>query len=205
MSTSALIKTASETDEQALISGGLQANDNNSCDSNYSDQLTLESTNSGTTSLNLDSEISNLSHEDLCEITQSSLRRLIAADALLSDLPGDVTTEEVLAQVAVVHGQSITVTVLRYSESPLNVVIQQRGSTVLDLKKAIQRSFTLKQQRQRSRTKISWRYLWRTYNLKNVATGAVMWNNKKLVADYDVVNKSEVTFVKKLRKERSES
>ncbi|XP_060533589.1 carbohydrate sulfotransferase 11 [Cylas formicarius] len=71
----------------------------------------------------LDRDIESLSHEDLCEITQSSLRRLIASDPLLSDLPVDVITEEVHAQIAVIQGQSITVTIGRYSETPLNVVI----------------------------------------------------------------------------------
>lgn len=68
-------------------------------------------------------EIENLSHEDLCEITQSSLRRLLASDPLLSDLPSDVTTEEVLSQIAVTQGQSITVTILRNLETPLSVVV----------------------------------------------------------------------------------
>lgn len=71
----------------------------------------------------LDEEIENLSHEDLLEITESSLKRLITADPLLSDLPADVTVEEVLAQIAVAQGQSITITVTRYSESPLSVVV----------------------------------------------------------------------------------
>lgn len=75
--------------------------------------------------LSLDEEIENLSHEDLLEITQSTLRRLITADPLLSDLPADVTTEEVLAQIAVAQGQSITVVVTRYSETPLNVVVSE--------------------------------------------------------------------------------
>lgn len=75
----------------------------------------------------LDEEIENLSHEDLLEITESSLKRLITADPLLSDLPADVTVEEVLAQIAVAQGQSITVTVIRYSESPLNVVVSTRA------------------------------------------------------------------------------
>lgn len=44
---------------------------------------------------NLDEDIDNLSHEDLLEITQSSVKRLIASDPLLSDLPVDVTPEEV--------------------------------------------------------------------------------------------------------------
>ncbi|XP_045468521.1 carbohydrate sulfotransferase 11 isoform X3 [Harmonia axyridis] len=73
--------------------------------------------------LDLDKEIENLSHEDLLEITQSILKRLIAADSLLKDLPLDVTTEEVLSQIAVEQGQSITVTVLRGSDSPVDVVV----------------------------------------------------------------------------------
>lgn len=75
---------------------------------------------------NFEEAVENLSHEDLCEITQSSLRRLIASDPLLSDLPEDVTTEEVLSQIAVVQGQSITVTVLRNFESPLYVVVRTK-------------------------------------------------------------------------------
>lgn len=74
-------------------------------------------------SLSLSEEIENLSHEDLCEITQSALRRLITTDPLLCDLPGDVTTEEVLSQIAVAQGQSITVTLIRHSETPLQVVV----------------------------------------------------------------------------------
>ncbi|XP_074034605.1 carbohydrate sulfotransferase 11 isoform X2 [Leptinotarsa decemlineata] len=71
----------------------------------------------------LEEEIDKLSHEDILEISQSSLRRLITADPLLSDLPVDVTLEEVLAQIAVAQGQSITVIVTRYSESSLHVVV----------------------------------------------------------------------------------
>lgn len=48
---------------------------------------------------NLDEAIENLSHEDLLEITQSSIKRLIASDSLLSDLPVDVTPEEVIVKL----------------------------------------------------------------------------------------------------------
>ncbi|KAJ8982223.1 hypothetical protein NQ317_013525 [Molorchus minor] len=122
----------------------------------------------------LDEEIEDLSHEDKLEITQSSLRRLIASDPLFSDLPVDVTTDEVLAQIAVAQGQSITVTVTRYSETPLNVVIAQKGTTVLDLKKAIRRT----------KTKLSWRYVWRTYSLQNVDNGRVMSDDRREVSEY---------------------
>lgn len=146
----------------------------------------------------LQEQLESLSHEELLEITESSLRRLIASDALLKDLPVDVTIEEVNAQVAVVRGQSITVTILRSHEAPLNVVIPQIGTTVLALKKAIERSFNLKQKRLKSRTKISWRYVWRTYHLQ--VDGRTMRNGNELVATYGVRNKSEISFVKRLRK-----
>lgn len=152
----------------------------------------------------LDEAIENLSHEDLLEITQSSIKRLIASDPILSDLPVDVTPEEVLAQIAVIQGQSITVTILRYSESPLNVVIPQQNTTVLDLKKAIKRSFTLKQQRQKSKTKVSWKYVWKTFWLQNIANGKVLKNDKELVSQYGIVNKSELRFVKRLSKNKGE-
>lgn len=151
----------------------------------------------------LEEEIDTLSHEDLLEITQSSLRRLIASDPLLNDLPVDVTVEEVLAQIAVAHGQSITVTILRYSESPLSVVIAQKGTTVLDLKKAIKRAFTLRQQRQRIKTKISWKYVWRAFYLQNVENGKVMRDDNKDVAEYGIVNRSNIRFVKRLRNKSS--
>ncbi|XP_050316177.1 U11/U12 small nuclear ribonucleoprotein 25 kDa protein-like [Anthonomus grandis grandis] len=137
----------------------------------------------------IDEDIENLSHEDLLEITSSSIKRLIASDPLFSDLPVDVTPEEVLAQIAVIQGQSITVTVLRYSESPLSVVIPQQKTTVLDLKKSIKRHFTLKQQRQRSKTKISWKYVWKTYWLQNIANGKILKNDGELVSNYGIVNR----------------
>ncbi|KAL3271518.1 hypothetical protein HHI36_021997 [Cryptolaemus montrouzieri] len=143
----------------------------------------------------LDKEIENLTHEDLLEITQSSLKRLIAADSLLKDLPFDVTTDEVLSQVAVVQGQSITVTILRHSESPLNVVIPQQGATVKDLKQAIQRCFALKQQRSRIKTKISWKYVWKAYSLQH--EGMTLKRNCDLVSKYGVTNRSELRFVKR--------
>lgn len=63
-----------------------------------------------------------------------------------------------------------------------------------DLKKAIQRTFNLKQQRLKSKTKISWRYVWRTYHLQYDVHA--MKDDKELVANYGVRNKSEIRFVK---------
>lgn len=78
---------------------------------------------------NLDEQMENMSHEDLMEISQSALKRILATDSLLSDLPGDVTVDEVVSQIAVAHGQSITVTLLRHAENPLSVVVSIGSET----------------------------------------------------------------------------
>lgn len=42
---------------------------------------------------------STLTHDELLEITQSSLYTLTKCDSLLSDLPSDIILEEILSQV----------------------------------------------------------------------------------------------------------
>lgn len=158
----------------------------------------------------LEKEIQTLSHDDICEITLSTLRTLLASDKLLDDLPADVTIEEVNSQIAVAQGQSITVQILRNSEGSINVVIPQASCTVYDLKKAVQRSFELKQQRSKSRNKISWHYIWKTYLLKNddytssdenddQSLGSLMYHDSNLVSSHGVQNKSKIRFIKRLR------
>lgn len=46
------------------------------------------------------SEHSLKSHKALCEITESSLRDILSADALLDDIPYDIAIEEVQSQVS---------------------------------------------------------------------------------------------------------
>lgn len=82
-------------------------------------------------------------------------------------------------------------------------MIPQQNTTVLDLKKAIKRSFLLKQQRQKSKTKISWKYIWKTFWLQNTANGKVLKNDKELVSNYDVINRTELRFVKRLSKSKT--
>lgn len=76
--------------------------------------------------------------------------------------------------------------------------IPQQNTTVLDLKKAIQRAFTLRQKRQHSKTKISWKYIWETYNLQ--FKSEVLRDDNALVSEYSIKNKSDIKFIKKLRK-----
>lgn len=41
----------------------------------------------------------DLNHQELCELTTSTLSRILSTDPLMSDLPGDIHLEEIQAQV----------------------------------------------------------------------------------------------------------
>lgn len=56
----------------------------------------------------------------------------------------------------------------------------------------------MRQIRQKSKTKISWRYIWKTYYLQHGTE--IMRNDNELVANYGVRNRSEIQFVKRLTK-----
>jgi U11/U12 small nuclear ribonucleoprotein SNRNP25 len=149
------------------------------------------------------SEPEVLSHQELLEITRKTLTVILKQDPLLSDLPSGVTLEEVQAQIALEHGQSMTVFVVRDDGEEMPVVVQQQGATVMDLKHAIRRYFTLKLTRyQQSSVKISWRYVWHTNWL--VHEGCKLKDDNALLADIGIRNKSRVSFIKHLR-QRGES
>lgn len=75
--------------------------------------------------------------------------------------------------------------------------IPECGSNVLDLKKAIKRHFELQQIRKKDKTKISWKYIWRTYHLQ--LENRDLDNDKILLKDYGLRNYSQVNFIKKRR------
>lgn len=92
----------------------------------------------------------SLSHDELLEVTKSSLCTLMSCDPLLNDLPLDIITEEILLLVnphsfmainknyvgffvlilnlisfktAVEHGRSITIFISRENEPKLKVIV----------------------------------------------------------------------------------
>ncbi|KAG8273691.1 U11/U12 small nuclear ribonucleoprotein [Homalodisca vitripennis] len=65
--------------------------------------------------------------KELIEITKTTLNEVIQKDSLLSDLPLDVTVEEVNAQIALEHGQSMTIFVVRADGEELPVVVSTRA------------------------------------------------------------------------------
>ncbi|XP_060219878.1 U11/U12 small nuclear ribonucleoprotein 25 kDa protein isoform X2 [Meriones unguiculatus] len=104
---------------------------------------------------------------------------MVVQDPLLCDLPIQVTLEEVNSQIALEYGQAMTVRVCKMDGEVMPVVVVQ-NATVLDLKKAIQRS-----------------YVWRTYHL--ISAGEKLTEDRKKLRDYGIRNRDEVSFIKKLR------
>ncbi|XP_028172006.1 U11/U12 small nuclear ribonucleoprotein 25 kDa protein-like [Ostrinia furnacalis] len=141
-----------------------------------------------------------LSHDDLIEVTNSSITALLKSDTLLCDLPSDVILEEVISQIAVEHGQSITINVSREDEPALKVIVPQ-NATVIELKKAIARHFEIYQSRMRSKVKISWKYIWKTYDLNY--DGIILDSDYSHIDDYGVCNKVTLTFKKRKKKKKN--
>ncbi|XP_023946480.2 U11/U12 small nuclear ribonucleoprotein 25 kDa protein isoform X1 [Bicyclus anynana] len=138
-----------------------------------------------------------LSHDDLLEITKSSLVNLLRSDSLLSDLPSDIILEEIISLTAVEHGQSISITIFRENEPSLKVIVAQ-NATVRELKKAIARHFEIHQQRTGNKVKISWKYIWRTYDLS--FDSIILDDNSSFISNYGVTNKVTLNFKKKRKK-----
>ncbi|XP_028904521.1 U11/U12 small nuclear ribonucleoprotein 25 kDa protein isoform X1 [Ornithorhynchus anatinus] len=108
-------------------------------------------------------EEETLPHAEVVDVFQEGLA-MIVQDPLLCDLPIQVTLEEINSQIALEYGQAMTVRVCKVDEEVIPVVVVQ-NATVLDLKKAIQRSVQLRQEREGGTQHISWSYVWRTYHL----------------------------------------
>ncbi|XP_032834289.2 U11/U12 small nuclear ribonucleoprotein 25 kDa protein [Petromyzon marinus] len=137
-----------------------------------------------------------MSHTQFLDVFQEGMARILQ-DPLLCDLPVGVTLEEIRSQIALEHGRAMTVRVVRGDGDILPVVVQQDAS-VLDLKKALRRHMQLKMERESRTRLVSWRYVWRTYHL--VFEGHQLLDDSKLLKDYGIRNRDEVTFGKTLRK-----
>nr|XP_018909107.1 PREDICTED: U11/U12 small nuclear ribonucleoprotein 25 kDa protein-like [Bemisia tabaci] len=144
-----------------------------------------------------DLDVENLTHEELLEITRRTVNDIVAADRFLKVLPQDVTLDEVNSAIAVHYGQSITILVERNDDVTLSVTVPQRDSTVLDLKKRIKTTMMLYLRRHKIDTKVSWRYIWRTYSLS--FNGVKLNDDRAQLHKLGIVHHSTVKFVKKLR------
>ncbi|XP_002731950.1 U11/U12 small nuclear ribonucleoprotein 25 kDa protein-like [Saccoglossus kowalevskii] len=144
---------------------------------------------------NHDAEESTVSHKRAMEIFNDGMKEILQ-DPLLSDLPLDVTEEEINHQIALEYGQALTVKVRKQNGEVIPVVVLQ-GATVRDLRNAIKRHFTMKLEREGGNKFISWRYIWKTYWLCFEEEKLTEINKK--IKDYGIRNRDEVTFVKRYR------
>ncbi|XP_053328105.1 U11/U12 small nuclear ribonucleoprotein 25 kDa protein [Spea bombifrons] len=140
-------------------------------------------------------DLEEVPHAEVVDIFQEGLAMLVQ-DPLLCDLPIQVTLEEVHSQIALEFGQAMTVRICKADGEMMPVVVVQTA-TVLDLKRAIQRYTQLKHQREGGVQHISWKYIWRTYNLS--FSGLKLENDNKSLREYGIKNRDEVVFVKKLK------
>ncbi|XP_060082167.1 U11/U12 small nuclear ribonucleoprotein 25 kDa protein-like [Ylistrum balloti] len=137
-----------------------------------------------------------LSHVEAMSQVESVMANLITEDPLLSDLPPQVTLEEVNSCVALEYGQAMVVNVRRADDEVMAVVVTQ-NATVLDLKHAIKRYITLKQIRNGGKLHLSWKYIWKRYWL--YFNSQKLSDNRKSLKEYEIRNKDEVTFIKRLK------
>lgn len=162
--------------------------------------------------------------EQLCEIhrnlrysTKERLQSILDATPLLRDFNGDVTHDEIAAEIAIIKGDAIKIYVTREPYQRLKVIVS-RTNTISELKSAIKRSFNALQNRLRLKSandetsskrsskrvepiaNISWKYIWQTYYLRH--NGAALISNEKTLAEYNVRNKDILDFVKKIKVDR---
>lgn len=151
-------------------------------------------------------------HRNLRNKTKERLQSLFDATSLLRDFTGDVTPDEIAAEISIIKGDSIKVYIERGPHQRLKVIVS-RTSKLSELKSAFRRTFLALKQRQKNakHTKrsdkrsepfanISWKYIWRTYYLRH--NGIALTDNDKLLTDYGVSNKDSLDFVKITKIER---
>lgn len=64
-----------------------------------------------------------ISHEKLKDLTSQILNEVLDQDSVLGDLPNNVTLDEVALQIAVHHGQAITVYLERFDGIVVPIVV----------------------------------------------------------------------------------
>lgn len=159
------------------------------------------------------------SHQKLRYETRERLKHLLAVTPSLRDLNCDITPDEITAEIAIIHGDSIKVYVTREPYHKLKVIVP-KTATVRDFKVAVRRCFNASQNRQRAlndETKddikcierryiepivsnISWKYIWRTFYLQSDTD--ILMDDEKTLDDYNIHNKCVLKFVKKIKIDR---
>ena len=143
------------------------------------------------------------SHEEAVQFVKQSLNGLLTADPLLSDLPPNVTLEEVRLLIAHEHGQAIRVVLEREDRTFLPVIVL-RDATIRELKRAVEKATELKLSRdieekpdRPPKKSLNWKYVWKSYYLS--ADGRKLKDDDATHKDCSINNNDRLCFVKRLR------
>ncbi|XP_058808660.1 U11/U12 small nuclear ribonucleoprotein 25 kDa protein-like [Phymastichus coffea] len=141
-----------------------------------------------------------LSHEALIKLTKEAIAGIIETDPLLKDLRKDSTSEEIKAATAVAQGQAIQLKLDRGPLKSLIIVVPRKNTTILDLKKAIQRHTNVALRREGINKKISWKHVWKKYHL--CFDYLRLTDDSEPIDNYGIVNDSELRYAKKRREKK---
>ena len=134
--------------------------------------------------------------ESFCSLMETYEEQLdeLLGDPLLSDLPQDVTLEELKSALALEYGQAMTVNVKRDDGNVMKVIVDQEA-TLGCLKRGVRRFTELQMSRNNKNVNLSWKYVWKTYIL--AFDGTKLLENDKKLKDCGVTNHCELYFLKR--------
>ena len=78
----------------------------------------------GSKSEDCERESAGFSHDVLVKLTKEAIAKIIESDPFFKHLPLDPTVDEIKAQIAVVHGQAITLYLDRTPLPRLSIVVR---------------------------------------------------------------------------------
>lgn len=87
-------------------------------------------------------------HEILVRDTELKLQQILQSDEILSDIPCDVTPEELLGEIAIANGYATTIYVERDGLSTLTIILPQKHPTIANLKRAIESTARVQHKRE---------------------------------------------------------
>ncbi|XP_057309971.1 U11/U12 small nuclear ribonucleoprotein 25 kDa protein-like isoform X2 [Hydractinia symbiolongicarpus] len=146
-----------------------------------------------------ESDFKSLSHKEALTVSRNLLEELLK-DPLLQDIPKDTTASELQAKLDLEKGRAFIVNLRRSSEEGFEhipIIVKQK-TTVAELRLNIQRTLGRKIQEENGLTCLSWQHFWKTYWL--VHNNEKLSDDRKSLKDYGIKDKSEITFLKRLRR-----
>ncbi|XP_066917900.1 U11/U12 small nuclear ribonucleoprotein 25 kDa protein-like [Clytia hemisphaerica] len=142
----------------------------------------------------------SISHREMLDITQKQIEEILK-DPLLSDIPNLVTPEELKAKIDLEKGNAFVIFLKRETEEGhqnIDIIVNDR-TTILEMKKLIERKMTRIIEIEDGPKCLSWKYFWKTFWL--VHNNEKLKDDKKTLKDYNIKNNSELIFLKRLRRE----